>query len=236
MDDFVSRDEKPKVRQIFMKSLRTNATGRRHRASGFSLMEVIVVLAISIVVSVISVISLVPMIAQYRIANAYNITLASMRQARDNAVSQRTSYQVTFTQTVTPPVTTTITVSPTLAGFAGDQNTVTYQLPNDVFYLVPPTGTTGPDGYGTGLNAIDFGYTAHASGGSQTVYFCPDGSAQDDSTGNCLGNVDGGIVYIARAGDLLSSRAVTLWGATGRIRGWRLYPNGSGGYQWVRGQ
>jgi len=234
MDDFVSRDEKPKVRQIFMKSLRTNATGRRHRASGFSLMEVIVVLAISIVVSVISVISLVPMIAQYRIANAYNITLASMRQARDNAVSQRTSYQVTFTQTVTPPVTTTITVSPTLAGFAGDQNTVTYQLPNDVFYLVPPTGTTGPDGYGTGLNAIDFGYTSSsATGGATTIYFCPDGSAQTSSTCAGAGNWDGGAVYLARTGDVGTYRAIDVVGATGRIHGWRLYAK-SGGYQWVR--
>ena len=30
-------------------------------------------------------------------------------------------------------------------------------------------------------------------------------------------------MYLARTGDLLSSRAITLWGGTGRIHGWRLY-------------
>ncbi len=60
------------------------------------------VLAISIIVSVVSVMSLVPAMQQYRLSNAYNTTLAAMRQARDNAVSQRTSYSVTFTTSVTP--------------------------------------------------------------------------------------------------------------------------------------
>ena len=32
----------------------------------------------------------------------------------------------------------------------------------------------------------------------------------------------------------MSSRAITLWGATGRIHGWRFYNATGGGYQWVR--
>ncbi len=47
--------------------------------------------------------------------------------------------------------------------------------------------------------------------------FMPDGSARDVN-----GNLNSGILYLARNGDLYSSRAVTLYGATGRIRGWRL--------------
>jgi prepilin-type N-terminal cleavage/methylation domain-containing protein len=217
-----------------MRILRTNAGNRGHRESGFSLIEVLMVVAIGIIVTAITFISMIPVVKQTHVNNAYNTTLAALRQARDNAISQRTSYSVTFTST-TSPVNNTITVTPTLTSFQGVQNTVTYQLPQDVAFLAQ-TGlpTTTPDNYGTGALAIDFGYTVHASGGSQTVYFCPDGSAQDDSTGNCLGNVDGGIVYISRSGDFLSSRAVTLWGATGRIRGWRLYPIGGGGYQWLR--
>jgi Tfp pilus assembly protein FimT len=219
---------------MLMRSLKQNESRRKHRERGFSLLEMMTVVALGIVVTAITFISMVPVLKQGHLNNAYNTTLAAMRQARDNAVSQRTSYSVTFTTTTTP-VTNTITVAPTLTTFQGAQNTVIYQLPTDVAFLAQ-TGlpTTAPDSYGTGVVAIDFGYTAHATGGSQTVYFCPDGSAQDDSTGNCLGNVDGGVVYIARAGDLLSSRAVTLWGATGRIRGWRLYSNGAGGYQWLR--
>lgn len=222
---------------MFMKSLTTNAGRRRHRASGFSLLEVMTVLAISIIVTVISVVSVVPMMAQYRVANAYNTTLAAMRQARDNAVSQRTSYSVTFSNSATP---NTITVAPTLTGFQGDQNTVIYKLPTDVsFYAASAVGSTPPpDGFGTGAYAIDFGYTANGvgAGAQPTIYFCPDGSAQDaeGGAGNCSGSWDGGVVYVARSTDVLSSRAISLWGGTGRMRGWRLYSNGAGGYQWLR--
>ncbi len=220
---------------MFMKSLKTNTVRGRHRASGFSLLEVMVVLAISIVVSVVSVVSMVPVMAQYRLSNAYNTTLAAMRQARDNAVSQRTSYSVTFTSTVTPLV-NSITVAPTLTGgFQGSQSTLTYTLPTDVSFLAQSgLPSPGPDGFGTGASAIDFGWTSSGtgSGGTTVVYFCPDGSSQASS--NCTASWSGGVVYVARAGDLLSSRAITLWGGTGRVRGWRLYSNGSGGYQWLR--
>jgi type II secretory pathway pseudopilin PulG len=223
--------------RMLMKSLGTNVEHRGHRESGFSLIEMMVVVAISIVITVISVMTLVPVMKQQRVTNAYNTTLAAMRQARDNAVSQRTSYSVTFSTSVLP---NTITVSPTLAGFQGDQNTVIYKLPTDVSFDIESAAasTPTPDGYGTGGSAIDFGYTANGTGtgGQATVYFCPDGSAQDaeGGAGNCAGSWDGGVVYIARPGELMSSRAVSLWGGTGRMRGWRLYSNGSGGYQWLR--
>jgi prepilin-type N-terminal cleavage/methylation domain-containing protein len=220
-----------------MRSLGTNVRHRRHRASGFSLLEMMTVLAIIIIMASISFISLIPVLRQGRLNNAYNTTLAAMRLARDNAIAQRTSYSVTFTKTATS---NTITVAPTLtAGFQGSQNSDTYQLPTDVSFDAEPAlaTTTPPDNYGAGLAAIDFGYTANGgTGGATVVYFCPDGSAQDGEggTGNCTGSWDGGVVYLARSGDLMSSRAITLWGGTGRIRGWRIYSNGAGGYQWVR--
>jgi prepilin-type N-terminal cleavage/methylation domain-containing protein len=219
-----------------MRSLRANTRDRNHRESGFSLIEMLSVVAISLVLSVISIMSLVPMLKQQRVNNAYNITLAAMRQGRDNAVSQRTSYSVTF---YTSTSSNTITVAPTLTSFQGAQNSVTYQLPFDMSFVAQPAlaSTPAPDGYGTGSLAIDFGYTANGgTGGQSTIYFCPDGSAQSSacSAGGYANNWDGGVVYLARNGDVLSSRAITLWGGTGRIRGWRLYGNGSGGYQWLR--
>ncbi|MFZ0938410.1 MAG: hypothetical protein WAN63_03215, partial [Candidatus Sulfotelmatobacter sp.] len=59
-------------------------------------------------------------------------------------------------------------------------------------------------------------------GGASTVYFYPDGSARDIN-----GNINNGLVYMGRPGSLMSCRAVTLWGATSRIRGWRLSQSGS---------
>jgi Tfp pilus assembly protein FimT len=196
----------------------------------------LIVVAISIVLSVVSVMSLIPMLKAQRVTNAYNMTISAMRLARDNAIAQRTSYSVTFTHSSTSA--DTITVTPTNTAFQGAQNTSTYSLPTDIKFNTQ-TGfpAIGPDKYGTGILAIDFGYTANGgTGGASTIYFCPDGTSQDaeGGSGNCLGSWDGGVLYLGRPGELLSSRAVTLWGGTGRIRGWRLYSNGSGGYQWLR--
>ena len=231
---------------MLMRILETNARHRRHRASGFSLIEMMVVVAISIIVAVISVFGLMPALKQQHVTNAYNTTLSALRQARDNAVSQRTSYSVTFSNSATP---NTIVVAPALAtgvtAFTGDQSSVTYALPTDVAFLAqqPAVGSTpAPDSstttpyFGSGLNSIDFGYTATGNTGGTTatvIYFCPDGSAQVALS--CAGgnNWDNGVVYISQSGNLLSSRAVDVWGGTGRIHGWRLYPT-SGGYKWVR--
>ena len=225
---------------MLMRILETNAGHRRHRESGFSLIEMMAVVAISIIVSVFAMFGLVPAVKQQHVVNAYNTTLSSLRQARDNAVAQSTSYSVTFSNSGTP---NTITVAPALASgvatFAGDQKTVTYQLPTDVtFYVAPAIASTPPpDGFGSGLSAIDFGYTANGNAGGTTtsvVYFCPDGSAQISLACAGGGNWDNGVVYLAQTGNLLSSRAVDVWGGTGRIHGWRLYANTSGGYQWLR--
>ena len=227
---------------MIMRSLNKNA---RHGASGFSLIEVLSVLAITIVLAGISSVKLVPLMRQQRITNAYNTTMAAMRLARDNAVGQRASYSVTFANAVSPSPYATITVSPVGPAFQGNQNTVIYTLPTDVSFLalpgLPTASTAVPDRYGSGLAAIDFGWTINGvgTGGQATIYFCPDGSSQrapgTNNAGSCPGTWDGGVVYLARQGDLLSSRAITLWGGTGRIRGWRLYPNTSGGgYQWQR--
>ncbi len=232
-------------RQMFMKSQGTSAGHRRHRASGFSLLEMTIVVALTLILTVVSVITLVPLMQAQHVINAYNMTLSALRQGRDNAVSQRTSYSVTFANAVSPSPYATITVAwapasgetaianGTASGFV--PATVTYQYPTDVAFLVPPTGTSAPDGYGTGSNAIDFGYTAaSATGGAATVYFCPDGSAQTSNLCSGAGNWEGGVVYLGRSGNAYSDRAVDLWGGTGRIHGWRLYPLTGTTYQWIR--
>jgi prepilin-type N-terminal cleavage/methylation domain-containing protein len=219
-----------------MKNLRTNRSNRR--ASGFSLLEMMMVVAIIMIMSTISFMSLQPMLKQQRVNNAYNTVLSAMRQARDNSIAQRTSYVVTFT-TGAPP--NSVTVAPAFVGFQGALVPVTYSLPLDVNLRnepgIPTANNKTPDSFGTGGRAVDFGYTGQGAGagGQNVIYFCPDGSAQDAAggAGQCLGNFSNGVVYIARPGELTSSRALTVWGATGRVRGWRLY-NGGGGPAWQR--
>ena len=74
-----------------------------------------------------------------------------------------------------------------------------------------------------GLGAT--GYAMYAGGDKTTVFFMPDGSAQDLNN-----NINNGVVYLARPGELYSATAITVWGATGRLRGWKL--TNSGGPQW----
>jgi hypothetical protein len=54
------------------------------------------------------------------------------------------------------------------------------------------------------------------------VAFMPDGSARDTN-----GNYNNGVLYLARTGDIYSTRAVSVFGASGRVRGWRLVNNSS---------
>jgi hypothetical protein len=93
---------------------------------------------------------------------------------------------------------------------------------------LPNTAATVPDGFGNGVLAIDFDQGVAGGGIKNQVMFMPDGSAHDVN-----GNWNSGIVYVLRPGDLYSARAVTLYGATGRIRGWRLLSS-PGGPQWFQ--
>lgn len=184
---------------------------------GFSLLETMVVLAIIFVVTGMSVMTLQPALQSQRVTNAYNTTLMTMRQARDTAVAQRQTYFVTFTHNTVPPDIITVT--------QGATGTVvsTLELPLDLSFQtlngIPTGAGTTPDNFGLGGTAIDFDQNV-AGGAPNVIYFMPDGSGQDSQ-----GNINNGVIYIARAGELYSSRAITFWGATGRMRGWRLLTN-----------
>jgi hypothetical protein len=158
------------------------------------------------------------------VTNAYNFALGALRQAREDAVADRRVYMVTFSNAAIP---NTITITQSDIGLVK----AIYKLPTDITFNVQAgfpvsqtTAPTTPDAFGTGTTAIDF--AQGVSGGVKTaVYFYPDGSAQDVNN-----NINNGVIYIGRTGDLYSSRAITVWGATGRLRGWRLYQNGGSNY------
>jgi prepilin-type N-terminal cleavage/methylation domain-containing protein len=195
------------------------------RMRGFSLIELIVVMALFLVVAAVSAMTIQPSLREGRVTEAYNRTLMTLRQARDYSIAQRQIYFVTLNNGVNP---NTISITQGSTGIV----TVTYKLPTDVFFDVEPgipvsptVAPTTPDGFGIGGTAIDFDQGI-VGGAKNVVYFYPDGSAAD-----ALGNVNNGVVYVARPGEIRSSRAITLWGATGRLRGWHLYPNGAS-YYW----
>jgi prepilin-type N-terminal cleavage/methylation domain-containing protein len=174
---------------------------------GFSLVEMMVVVAIALIMIGITFMSLQPALRDARINTAYDTALTQLRIARERAIAERTRYIVAFGANVPPlaaagvpapdaqsiqlwhwAVATPVSPPPALIK--------SVELPYDVnFQAVAGLPNPGPDNWGTGAVALDF----------------------DE-----LGNSNSGILYLSRAGVLPSSKAVTVFGTTGRVRGWRL--------------
>lgn len=192
-------------------------------AHGFTLLEMLVAVSVFLVVSVITFSNLAPAIRDARINGAYNQVLEEMRTARQLAVANRKTYLLTFNPAGLPVGRHGMQINQLNAGTVGAiYNQVPVVLPSDVHFQVlpgiPNTSAAAPDNMGTGSAAIEFDLGV-SGGAANQIYFFPDGSARDINN-----NINNGIVYLARDNDLYSSRAVTLYGAAGRVRGWRLYP------------
>jgi Tfp pilus assembly protein FimT len=213
-------------REIDFRNRRKKSFMRSHTMRGFSLLELTGVVGISVIVCAIAINAMMPILRTAHVDNGYNITLGAIRQTRDFAVGQRQQYSVTFNNGVSP---NTITITQ-----AGNGNVVaTYQLPIDVNFVAVaglPAAPNTPDGFGAGATAIDFDQGI-AGGIQNVIYFMPDGSAQD-----VAGNLNNGVVYVALGNGidattgLKSSHAITVWGATGRIRGWKIDYTGGAPY------
>jgi type II secretory pathway pseudopilin PulG len=199
------------------------------------MLEMLAAVAISLTLAGITVMAFVPVMKQQRDTEAYNFTLGTLRHARDQAASDMRTYVVTFNQPATGSG--TIVVQQVGPGITSCQIPptgnvwLTTTLPWDIIFQVEPgaptsntTPPTTPDAFGTGLYAIDLDEANNP--GTTSICFNPDGTATDAN-----GNLSNGVVYMGRTGDVYSGRAITVWGATGRIRGWRLY-NVSGTNTW----
>jgi prepilin-type N-terminal cleavage/methylation domain-containing protein len=195
------------------------------RTRGFSMIELMMVIALILIITAFSVMAFQPSIKQGHVTEAYNTTLMALRQARDLSVAQRQIYFVTLIGGLAP---NGITVT------QGSTGTLisSYTLPTDVTFDAEPgipisqvAFPTTPDLFGVGATAIDFDQGV-LGGIKNVIYFYPDGSAED-----AIGNVNNGVVYLAMPGFVNTSRAITVWGATGRLRGWRINLNAAK-YYW----
>jgi type II secretory pathway pseudopilin PulG len=201
------------------------------------MLELMIVLSVSLILAAVADVTIPAALRQVHVDQAYNTTLMALRRAHDQAAADMRIYTVTFTPAavVNPTNGGTITVQQDINGALSATPLFTATLPVDVTFHVEPgvpisntVAPTTPDGFGTAANgAFDFDWgTAGAAGGGNTIYFYPDGSAKDAN-----GNVNNGVVYLGVPGQLPTCRAITLWGYTGRVRGWQLYKN-SGAWTW----
>jgi prepilin-type N-terminal cleavage/methylation domain-containing protein len=206
---------------------------------GFSLLELMIVISISLILGGVTYMGMKPLLAQSHVNSAYETTLMALRNTRNLAITQQHEYYVNFNPGGFPAGTIQVQYQgPSVNGvLPAVQQVITYTIPTDTSFAVPgvtgfPTGASNtPDGFGTGVNPIDFG---QGGGSLNYLVFMPDGSSQDS-----LGNFNSGIVYMTTTSatgtaQLLATRAVTVWGATGRVRGWTLNQTGATTFVWAQ--
>lgn len=192
--------------------------GCRASTAGFSLIELLIVIVIVLIALSVALLNFPTALAASRMNSGVEITLSQLRLARQEAIARRMNYTVTFA----PPG--TITTVRLIQGQPPFQER-SITLPPEIQFLAPPgLPNPGPDGFGTGRNAIDF--DQGNGGGGTVILFVPDGTAQG---GN--GGPDDGVVYIAHSRALAPPHAISMWGATGRFKTWEL-STGGGARQW----
>jgi len=211
------------------------SSAQRSKQAGFSLLEITIVATVVLAATAAAFLNIMPSIRNSRSNAGMELVLGEMRRAHERAVDERRIYRVTFTppNTIQVDVGTVAVVGATITDsapvFVAAQAPL--PLPGAVQFTVVPGIPTNalntPDGFGVGNNAIDFD---QGNGGAGTqVYFEPDGRALD--AGNRLNS---GVVYIAEPGNLFSSRAVSLYGSTGRTKGWTLTKVAGGATGWTQ--
>jgi prepilin-type N-terminal cleavage/methylation domain-containing protein len=178
----------------------------RSSRSGFSLLEAVVAIAVIGVLLAMAILNFGTILPNYKANSALDQVLSQLRSARERAIAHRREVQVSFVgnnqivitelwppNTGTPPAPVTYT-------FEGGANFTTFaSLPD----LPAPYnfGNTSPI------------YIGGQSGGPPIMKFSTNGSFLDG--GNTLLN---GTVFLGLPGNPTSARAISILGATGRIR------------------
>jgi prepilin-type N-terminal cleavage/methylation domain-containing protein len=203
---------------------------------GFSMVEMLIVMCVLLVLVAITFISYQTAMKSVRTSNAFNQVLQQIRSARQSAIEKREQYIVCFGAGSAPtgaahpygaPDAQSIQIYewPYGAALSTAIQISSVELPSDIqFQSLSGLPTATPDGFGS--TAINFDQGV-AGGVNNQIMFMPDGSARDTN-----GNFNSGIIYLGRTGDLTSARAITLFGASGATRGWRIsHPGGAA--SWV---
>jgi len=168
---------------------------------GFSLIDTIVTLSIMGIVGSMATVQISTVRRSMLGDGAMRVVMAQLNTARGMAITQRRNMEVRFVgsnllQIVRDEVPAGTTVLTTVAFES-----------NAKYSLVAGVGDT-PDGFGN-ASAISFG-------AALTIMFGPNGTLIDND-----GNPVNGTAFLSISNNPESFRAVTVLGATGRVRGYR---------------
>jgi prepilin-type N-terminal cleavage/methylation domain-containing protein len=201
------------VKKTETKSMAERGTGNRQ--SGFSMMELLIVVSIVLIVTAISITQLRPNLQNARIDAAMRQVLETLRQAREYSIANRRYVQLKFPATNQLQLIQLDTLTPGAGGINPVLDTVTLSPPL-IFTLdgMPDT----PDAYGNGGPIYFEGIVNGPVGG---MVFQSDGEFLDGATFLPIN----GTVFLGVTGQQSTARAVTVLGTTGRVRGWKSQGN-----------
>ncbi len=179
----------------------TQENYRLNREAGYNLVEMMLVMGLMAILSGMAVLQINASRPGLKADGGMRVVLGRLNQARELAITQRRFMRVTFTNPnqvaiVREDTTTTTTTISTVLLEGG----VTYSF-----------GTGVPD------TPEHFGMNSATYFGSVTnVKFTPDGQLvnQDGVSAN-------GTVFLSISGIPRSARAITIFGSTGRVRGYK---------------
>ncbi len=174
---------------------------RQQQDSGFSLVELNVVALVMCIVAGFALINITGILPRMNAEASLNQTVAQLRTGRELSMAQRRNIELRFVENnqielsrIDIPSGRTVLSTVTL------ENGFEFRL----FDGIPDT----PDSFGNG-SAVDFG-------ASSTLIFLSDGTLV-----NSQGDPLSGTVFLGLEEHPETARAVTILGATGRVRGYR---------------
>lgn len=171
---------------------------------GFSLLEALVVVAIVMIISGMVVIKFATMMPNAKANSAMDQVVYQLRSARARAIAHRREVQVQFVGT------NKLTISE-LATVGAPPAPITVSFEGGAIFQVFNTVPDLPAPYNFGNSAPV--YFEGTSGGPPVMKFTTNGSFIDG--GNTLVN---GTVFLGITGNANSARAISILGATGRVR------------------
>jgi prepilin-type N-terminal cleavage/methylation domain-containing protein len=188
-----------------------NAPNLSRGQAGYSLIEMMATLAIMGIVSAIAIVNIGSTLPGLKSDGAMRIVMTQLNTARETAITQRRNFQVSFINGNRIQI-----IRQNLP--AGTTLLSTVYLEGGLTYRVDPSITLDtPENFGKSVG-VDFG-TAIA------IIFSPDGTLVNQS-----GVPVNGTVFLSSPNTPQgSARAITVLGATGRVRGYRW-----SGQRWER--
>ena len=174
---------------------------RRNREDGFSLIEMMIVVAVGIILAAMAIPVSSNFISTSKADASVTATTDALTTARDRSVAERRNFEVAFTGNNHIQITRDEVPS-------GMQTLISdTQLENGQQFVKFSGLPDTPDGFGN-TTAIYFS-------GPGPWMFTSDGSFIDSN-----GDVSNGTIQLGVPNQTMTARAVTIYGATGLIRSW----------------